>query len=121
MISVSRLLCGAKYYGDSLRYKQDAGCQRDGTTAGHGPVVVWNTTRTCNLRCLHCYSNSDDRVYENELSTIEAKKFIDDLASFNVPVILFPGVSLYYAGTFLNWLITPAAKTSAVPFPPTVH
>lgn len=91
MISVSRLLCGAKYYGDSLRYKHDASCQRDGTTAGHGPVVVWNTTRTCNLRCLHCYSNSDDRIYENELTTAEAKKFIDDLAAFNVPVILFSG------------------------------
>ncbi|WP_449240273.1 putative heme d1 biosynthesis radical SAM protein NirJ1 [Desulfoscipio gibsoniae] len=91
MISVSRLLCGAKYYGDSLRYKHDAGCQRNGTTAGHGPVVVWNTTRTCNLRCLHCYSSSDDRIYDNELTTAEAKNFIDDLAAFNVPVILFSG------------------------------
>ncbi|TYO94993.1 putative heme d1 biosynthesis radical SAM protein NirJ1 [Desulfallas thermosapovorans] len=91
MISVSRLLCGAKYYGDSLRYKHDASCQRNGTTTGHGPVVVWNTTRTCNLRCLHCYSNSDDRIFGNELTTAEAKKFIDDLAAFNVPVILFSG------------------------------
>ncbi len=91
MISVSRLLCGAKYYGDSLRYNQDAGRQRDGTTTGRGPVVVWNSTRTCNLRCLHCYSNSDDHIYENELTTTEAKKFIDDLAAFNVPVILFSG------------------------------
>ncbi len=91
MISVSRLLCEAKYYGDSLRYNQDAGRQRDGTITGRGPVVVWNSTRTCNLRCLHCYYNSDSHTYENELTTTEAKKFIDDLAAFNVPVILFSG------------------------------
>lgn len=91
MISVSRLLCGAKFYGDSLRYKSDSSCQRNGTTAGFGPVVVWNVTRTCNLKCLHCYSNSDDRIYEDELTTEEAKLFIDDLAYFSVPVILFSG------------------------------
>lgn len=91
MISVSRLICGAKYYGDSLRYKKDSSCQRDGTTQGMGPVIVWNMTRTCNLRCLHCYSSSDDRIYANELTTEEAKHFIDDLAAFKVPVILFSG------------------------------
>jgi len=91
MISVSRLLCGAEHYGDSLRYQKDAGSQRDGTTTGRGPVVVWNSTRTCNLKCLHCYSNSDAQRYANELSTSEAKKFIDDLAAFHVPVILFSG------------------------------
>jgi putative heme d1 biosynthesis radical SAM protein NirJ1 len=34
---------------------------------------------------------SDAVKYENELTTTEAKKFIDDLAEFNVPVILFSG------------------------------
>ncbi len=91
MISVSRLLYGAEHYGDSLRYQHDAGSQRDGTTAGRGPVVVWNCTRTCNLRCRHCYSSSTDQIYDNELTTIEAKKFIDNLAAFHVPVILFSG------------------------------
>ncbi|KAF1084715.1 Antilisterial bacteriocin subtilosin biosynthesis protein AlbA [Sporotomaculum syntrophicum] len=91
MISVSRLLCGAEHYGDSLRYQHDAGSQRDGTTTGRGPVVVWNSTRTCNLRCRHCYSSSTDQTYDNELTTTEAKKFIDDLAAFHVPVILFSG------------------------------
>ena len=35
--------------------------------------------------------DSDARKYEGELSTEEAKSFIDDLAEFNVPVLLFSG------------------------------
>ena len=56
-----------------------------------GPVVVWNSTRTCNLKCRHCYMSSDAKKYQNELTTAEAKQFIDDLADFNVPVLLFSG------------------------------
>lgn len=25
------------------------------------PIVVWNVTRTCNLKCVHCYTNSEAR------------------------------------------------------------
>ncbi|AGL02363.1 putative heme d1 biosynthesis radical SAM protein NirJ1 [Desulfoscipio gibsoniae] len=102
MISVSRLLCGAKFYGDSLRYKADSGVQRHGTTAGHGPVVVWNMTRTCNLRCLHCYAGSDERVDPGQLTTKEAKHFIDGLVDFNVPVLLFSGGEPLIREDFFN-------------------
>jgi 12,18-didecarboxysiroheme deacetylase len=48
-------------------------------------------TRRCNLKCIHCYSNSADIDYPDELTTEEGKKLIDDLASFGSPVILFSG------------------------------
>lgn len=64
---------------------------RNGVREGMGPVVVWNSTRTCNLKCRHCYMSSDAKKYQNELTTAEAKQFIDDLADFNVPVLLFSG------------------------------
>lgn len=35
--------------------------------------------------------SSDAKKYQNELTTAEAKQFIDDLADFNVPVLLFSG------------------------------
>ena len=35
--------------------------------------------------------SSDAKKYQNELTTDEAKKFIDDLAEFHVPVLLFSG------------------------------
>jgi len=55
------------------------------------PVVVWNVGRRCNLRCVHCYSSSKNKFYEDELSTDQGKALIDDLAEFGSPVILFSG------------------------------
>lgn len=91
MISVTKLLFTTKYFGDSLRYNHASKGARHGVTNDSGPVVVWNSTRTCNLRCRHCYMDSDARQYEDELTTAEAKQFIDDLAEFKVPVLLFSG------------------------------
>lgn len=91
MISVTKLLFSTEYYGDALRYAEGAKTARHGVGAGAGPVVVWNSTRTCNLSCRHCYMSSDARRYQDELTTDEAKAFIDDLAEFKVPVLLFSG------------------------------
>lgn len=91
MISVTKLLFARDYYGDNLRYARDAHKMRNGTTEGMGPVVVFNSTRTCNLRCRHCYMGSEAKQYNDELTTAEVKKFIDDLADFRVPVLLFSG------------------------------
>lgn len=91
MISVTKLLFATDYYGDSLRYTSGAHKAKHGVREGMGPVVVWNSTRTCNLKCRHCYMSSDAKKYDNELTTAEAKRFIDDLAEFKVPVLLFSG------------------------------
>lgn len=91
MISVTKLLFATDYYGDSLRYTRDAREAKNGVHKGAGPVVVWNCTRTCNLKCRHCYMDSDEKKYKNELSTAEGMNFIDDLAEFKVPVLLFSG------------------------------
>lgn len=55
------------------------------------PVVVWNVTRRCNLRCIHCYSDSSDTRYPDELTTEEGIALVDDLSAFHVPVIIFSG------------------------------
>jgi radical SAM protein with 4Fe4S-binding SPASM domain len=55
------------------------------------PIVVWNLTRTCNLKCQHCYTDSENKRYAGELSTDECKKVLDDLAAFKVPAVLFSG------------------------------
>jgi radical SAM protein with 4Fe4S-binding SPASM domain len=55
------------------------------------PIVVWNLTRTCNLKCVHCYTASEAKKYEGELSVGEAKLVLDDLADFKVPAVLFSG------------------------------
>lgn len=91
MLSLTRMLTEDTYFGDELRYKKGAAEQRNGVSEGKGPVVVWNYTRSCNLKCRHCYAGSENKKYEGELTTEQALKVIDDLADFHVPVILFSG------------------------------
>jgi len=94
MIGISKLYCGAVEPADVLRYNRESGrlpshllqFSRD-----KRPVVVWNMTRRCNLRCIHCYSSSQNIQYSDELTTAEARRMIDDLAAFGSPVLLFSG------------------------------
>jgi radical SAM protein with 4Fe4S-binding SPASM domain len=89
MINVTKLYCGARQPADNLRYGHGAGAPK--SASERRPIVVWNVTRTCNLRCVHCYSDSYAQKYPGELSTEEAKRNIDDLAHFGVPALLFSG------------------------------
>jgi Fe-coproporphyrin III synthase len=91
MLSVTRLLCGSPTPGDDLRYGESRNGERRTRSIHHRPVVVWNVTRKCNLHCAHCYSLSQDRDYVGELTRSEAFAVIDDLARFEIPVILFSG------------------------------
>jgi len=94
MIGISKLYCGAVEPSDVLRYNRHSGRLPSHLlqfSADKKPVVVWNMTRRCNLKCIHCYSNSADIDYPDELTTEEAKKMIDDLAAFGSPVLLFSG------------------------------
>ncbi|MCE8423374.1 MAG: 12,18-didecarboxysiroheme deacetylase, partial [Candidatus Methanoperedens sp.] len=94
MIGISKLYCGTVEPSDALRYGRDSSklpshllqFSRD-----KKPVVVWNMGRRCNLKCVHCYAQSKDIEYKNELTTQQGKSLIDDLAQFGVPVILFSG------------------------------
>jgi radical SAM protein with 4Fe4S-binding SPASM domain len=61
------------------------------SAAERRPIVVWNLTRTCNLRCVHCYTDSAARKYPDELTTEQCKAVLDDLAAFRVPAVLFSG------------------------------
>jgi len=91
MISVTKLLGGASYFGDRLRYHNQSAAQTTGTGPGSGPVVVWNATKTCNLECVHCYADAEIRRFNGELTTAEAEAMIRDLASIKVPALLISG------------------------------
>ncbi len=89
MINLTTLWCGGKSGSDSLRYGLGSGAPR--SASERRPVVVWNLTRGCNLKCVHCYSDSQARKYPGELTTDEAKAVVDQLADFGVPAVLFSG------------------------------
>jgi 12,18-didecarboxysiroheme deacetylase len=94
MIGISKLYCGTVEPSDALRYGRASSrlpshllqFSRD-----KRPVVVWNITKQCNLKCIHCYAHAKNIPFDNELSTKDGKNLIDDLARFNVPVLLFSG------------------------------
>lgn len=94
MIGISKLYCGTVEPSDALRYKRDSGKMPSHLlqfSRDKRPVVVWNVGRRCNLHCVHCYSHSRDIDYSGELTTAEAERFIDSVAEFKSPVILFSG------------------------------
>ena len=99
MIDIGKLYCGGISTGDGLRYGKESepDChgnkphKTESKASARKPIVVWSSTRTCNLKCVHCYTDSSNIKYSNELTTDEGLKLIDDLSSFNIPSLLFSG------------------------------
>ncbi|OGW87493.1 MAG: hypothetical protein A3A81_03950 [Omnitrophica bacterium RIFCSPLOWO2_01_FULL_45_10b] len=100
MIDISFLYCGKESRSVSHRYGKRVSSnlpqgerpyEVPASSGERRPIVVWNITRTCNLRCLHCYSDSEGKRYGGELTTEEAKAVLDDLAAYRVPAVLFSG------------------------------
>lgn len=93
MIGCTKLLCGTATVSEAIKYAGQDNVPPEllQFSAVNRPLVVWNTTNRCNLRCKHCYINAEDTEYRNELSTEEAITFIHDLAQMKAPVLLFSG------------------------------
>jgi radical SAM protein with 4Fe4S-binding SPASM domain len=52
-------------------------------------LVSYAITRKCNLKCKHCYSDAADSPGPDELSTMEAKGILDDLAKWGIRLLIF--------------------------------
>lgn len=94
MIGCTKLLCGTATVSEAVKYDRDSAKLPPHMlqfSADCRPLVVWNMTSRCNLKCRHCYIEAVDEANVSELSTEEAKVFIDDLAEMQAPVLLFSG------------------------------
>ncbi len=94
MIGISKLYCGTVEPSDALRYGRESSRLPSHLlqfSADKKPVVVWNVTRRCNLRCIHCYAHAREEADADELTTGQGKALLNDLAAFGVPVVLFSG------------------------------
>ncbi len=94
MIGISKLYCGTVEPSDALRYSRSSKELPSHLlqfSIDKKPVVVWNATKKCNLKCVHCYAHATETATSDELTTQEGKALIDDLAAFGVPVLLFSG------------------------------
>jgi len=92
MIGISKLYCGTVEASDPLRYGRSSS-----TLPSHllqfsndkKPVIVWNVTSKCNLRCVHCYAATQGP--QQELSNKQGASLLAHLADYGVPVVLFSG------------------------------
>lgn len=94
MIGFTKLLCGTATISDVMRQRHGQGRMPADLlqfSSDRSPVVVWNITSQCNLKCRHCYIEATESAREGEMTTEEGKAFIDDLAEMKVPVLMFSG------------------------------
>src|SRR5215472_12152477 len=54
-------------------------------------VVVWETTQACDLTCVHCPAHAQPKRSLLELTTEEARRFIDDVAELRPPIFILSG------------------------------
>lgn len=54
-------------------------------------LVAWETTRNCNLACIHCRASATRGPYSDELDRAEAFRLLDQIAAVGRPIIILTG------------------------------
>lgn len=54
-------------------------------------IVIWEVTRACALKCLHCRAEAQYKSDPRQLTFTEGKKLIDEIAGMNNPLFVFTG------------------------------
>ncbi|WP_121254652.1 TIGR04053 family radical SAM/SPASM domain-containing protein [Nocardioides ferulae] len=54
-------------------------------------ITIWEVTRACALVCRHCRADAQHRAHPRQLTTVQGKALLDDIAGFGKP---FPIVVL---------------------------
>jgi heme b synthase len=54
-------------------------------------LVAWETTRNCNLSCIHCRASATTGPHSGELDTSEAFRLLDQIAEVAKPIVILTG------------------------------
>jgi len=54
-------------------------------------LVAWETTRNCNLDCIHCRASATRGPYSGELDTREAFQLLDQITEVAKPIVILTG------------------------------
>ncbi|MEJ2165804.1 MAG: heme b synthase [Desulfobacterales bacterium] len=54
-------------------------------------LVAWETTRNCNLACIHCRASATTGPHSGELDTAEAFQLLDQIAEVGNPIVILTG------------------------------
>ena len=63
-------------------------------------LISYAVTRKCNLKCRHCYSDATEESALDELSTVDAKRLIDEIADWGIKLLILMEVSHSIGMTF---------------------
>lgn len=93
----------------------------------HGPcVVIWETTRACALKCVHCRAEAIDRRDPDELDTRQAFSLLEEIRRFGCPLMVLTGgdplrrpdledIVEYGTGIGLPMAVTPSGTYEVTP------
>ncbi|TCS84424.1 radical SAM/SPASM domain-containing protein [Tepidibacillus fermentans] len=65
-------------------------------------LVFWELTEGCNLKCVHCRATAKPNRNQEELTTEEAYRVIDEIASFADPILVLTGGEPLYRPDFFE-------------------
>lgn len=54
-------------------------------------LVAWETTRNCNLSCIHCRASATNGPYSGELDTDQSFRLLDQIAEVGKPIVILTG------------------------------
>ncbi len=54
-------------------------------------LVAWETTRNCNLSCIHCRASATRGPYSGELDTEACLRLLDQIAEVGRPIVILTG------------------------------
>lgn len=54
-------------------------------------LVAWETTRSCNLNCIHCRAAAHNKPYPGELDTAQAFQLMDEIRSLGQAIVILTG------------------------------
>jgi radical SAM protein len=54
-------------------------------------IVIWEVTRACQLKCLHCRADAQFKPDPNELTHEQGIKLLDEIYEMNNPMLVFTG------------------------------
>ena len=72
-------------------HKQQSGSPVRETGIPQLRLVAWETTRNCNLSCVHCRAAATCGPYEGELDTAAAFQLLDQIAKVAKPIVILTG------------------------------
>ncbi|WP_226677679.1 TIGR04053 family radical SAM/SPASM domain-containing protein [Mesobacillus jeotgali] len=73
-------------------HTQPAGGHPVGIDFNENPyIVIWEVTRACQLKCLHCRADAQNKPDPLELTPEEGKNLIDQIYDMGNPMLVFTG------------------------------